>query len=136
MMKRLRNIDPNAVMVKSQVDRVRRRLMLPTDPLVLAASASDTLEIKPQRLFRTELIIVPSDIASNFIITDIKIGQASQLVGAGSIPAMAFSEASVNAFLHLDSANVGNTMTMDVTNLDAANPQTFRALLLGTATVR
>lgn len=112
-----------------------RRLICGATPTSVANSATADISIQPQDLFRTDRIIVPSDIAFSFIFTDIKVGQRSQLVAAASLPCGAFTEVAVDCYVTFDTAAVGNLIVLSVQNLDTVNTITFRAMLLGRAAV-
>ena len=87
---------------------------------------------QPQVPFRGERLIIPSDIAGNFMIDDIRVGKNSQLVSTGSIPARAFSEVGVGVGIHLDTAQVSQQITLRVRNISGQDA-TFRAALIGRA---
>jgi hypothetical protein len=124
-----------AVAVRRRAPEHARRFPLgfnsdPTNQIVF----NDTRDVKssPQVTFRAERLIIPSDIAAFFTVVDVKIGNRSQLVAAGEIPATVFSEVGVDANLRCDTAQISMEVTITVRNIDAS-PHTFRAAILGTA---
>lgn len=127
-----REIDPNAVTVEPRVRDERRRLIMGNAPVVVAAGSTTEVEFRPQQLFRTERIIVPSEIAPFFRFSDVRIGNRSQLLTSGSLPGSAFSEVAIDAYVHFDSADIGNTITLVLVNKDDED-HTFESMLLGTA---
>jgi hypothetical protein len=123
-----------ATRVVRQQAKMRRRLVSGVPSTVVTSGSVADITIQPQELFRIERIIVPSDIAFSFIFTDIKVGQASQLVAAGQLPCGAFTEVAVDSYVSFATANVGNVVILSVQNIDSVDA-TFRAMLLGTAAV-
>lgn len=129
-----RAIDPNASAVVARTRDKRRRLIMGPDPTVVSAGTAATIQLQPQQLFRTERLIIPSDIAPFFRIDDIRVGNRSQLVTTGSLPGSAFSEVAIDAYVEFDSADIGNLISLTVFNTDDED-QTFLAMLLGTAAI-
>jgi len=134
-MKSLRNIDPNAVAVQKREPNRRRywHAPFPATVYVAGAAASD-LQMQPQELFRMERMFVPSYLAQDFNITKLFVGQKNQLLVSGEINGTVFSEVAVRSFLNLDTANIGNTVTLGLRN-DGTVDQAPRPDLLGTAAV-
>jgi hypothetical protein len=90
--------------------------------------------MQPQELFRTERAFIGSHLAQDYNITQLQVGQKNQLLVAGEINGTVFSEVAVRSFLNLDTANVGNTISLALRN-DGALSTTPRPDLLGTAAV-
>lgn len=82
----------------------------------VAAGGSGTLSNSPQRLFKPTRLIIPSDIAGLFSVTQISIGVKAQLVANGSIPARLFSEQSFDSGFEGDTAQVSQQINVAVTN--------------------
>ncbi len=120
--------------VVRKVEERRRILLCPFGPNVLAAGASANIQVQPQDLFRPERLVIPSDLAFFFALTDFKIGQKSVFTAAGQLPCATFTEPAQGVRLLPDTSNVGNVVTLAVTNIDAAS-RTFRAAIIGTAAV-
>jgi hypothetical protein len=133
-MGQLRNIDPNAVMVQQTSPNKRRYWHAPFPATAVAAAATTTLQMQPQELFRTERAFIGSHLAQDYNITQLQVGQKNQLLVAGEINGAVFSEVAVRSFLNLDTANVGNTISLALRN-DGALSTTPRPDLLGTAAV-
>lgn len=129
-----RQIDPHAAGVVPRTRDKRRRLIMGPDPVVVATGDSEDVALQPQQLFRTERLIIPSEIAPFFRIDDIRVGNRSQLVTTGALPASAFSEVAIDAYVEFDTADIGNIITLTVTNTDDED-QTFLCMLLGTAAI-
>ena len=97
----------------------------------VANGANVIINAQPQVNFRPSRLVIPDSIAPSFMINDFKIGMRSQLVAPGSIPAQSFTQNAVGTAMALDTVNVGQFVTLDVTNV-AAQPVNFAASLFGT----
>jgi len=106
----LREIDPNAITVRSRrLDR-RRRFPLGFERKVIAANGTDTVVANPQNLFRPERVVIPSNLAFDFFVSDLKVGQTSQLVSSGQIPGAIFSEVAIDTNIHFKTAEIGQAI--------------------------
>ncbi len=93
------------------------------------AGASRTIVTRPQVVFAPRKFIVPSTDAVNFRINSIAVGKNSQFAASGGVAALVFSENS-NVPLGLDTAQVGQDITVNVTNTTSADHM-FTALMIG-----
>ena len=109
-----------------------REFVIGFGPTVILANSTAIFQAQPQLIFRGSRLIVPSALANNFSINDIRVGKDSQAVSANPIPAAAFSELAVGVNLGLDTATPGIIITISVSNTTAAQ-QTFAAALIGTS---
>jgi hypothetical protein len=98
----------------------------------IAGGAAFQVTERPQVPFRGERLIVPSDIAGSFEITDVRVGKNSQFVSAQAVPARAFQEDATNTPLGLDTAQVSQDITIAGNNILGA-PAVFRATIIGAA---
>lgn len=131
-MRMARNVDPRAVSVVDRPATRRREYPLGFESTVdVASGGSSVVTANPQISFRGERLVVPSDISLFFVLDDILVGKNSQLVSSGPVPASAFSEVAVGVRLNLDTANIGNLISLRVRNI-GPDPLTFRATLIGT----
>lgn len=128
-----REIDPNAVMVKTTSGGLRRVKILPGDPLVLPAGDSNSVRYETEEDFRPQRYVVSSIDVENFAITSIKVGTSDQFAADGQCPAEIFRPDAWGIKIHFKTQNIGNKIKVAVTNLDAANPHTFRAAFIGTS---
>lgn len=113
-----------------------RRMAIGFGPSALAASSAATdISTLPQVVFRPERLFIPSDIAFDIVVVDVKIGNRSQLVAAGALPGAIFSEVSVDVFTHWDTAEVGNQIVLTVQNINTALARTFRGAMIGAAAI-
>lgn len=98
----------------------------------ILAGAPGTAVSFPQIIFRPERFIVPSDIAGQFLITQIIVGKNPQQVSADPIPARVFDERGVGVRLSMDTAQISQQITINVVNIGGA-PAIFRAAMIGPA---
>ena len=96
----------------------------------IAAGAQQIINANPQVNFRPSRLVIPDNVAPSFQVNDLKIGMRSQFVAPGSLPAASFTQQAVGTAMALDTVNVGQFVTLDVTNtsVQAAN---FTASLFG-----
>lgn len=104
---------------------------LPIPPTSFTSGQQQDIELRPQRLFRSERLVVSSVIAPFFNILDVKIGQETQFVASGALPAQIFSEVGVGVRLKGDTANLGNTIVVSIQNIDTET-RTFAGAIIGT----
>jgi hypothetical protein len=96
----------------------------------VAAAASANVSSSPQVVFRPDRLVVSGAIAPSFLVTDIKIGRASQLISSDALPAEAFSNLSVGVGMKMDTAQISQNITLSVTNISAGALR-FTAALIG-----
>lgn len=109
-----------------------REFIIGFGPTVVNANSTAVFTAQPQLIFRGSRLIIPSTIANNFSVNDIRVGKDSQAVSSNPIPAAAFSELGVGVALGLDTATPGILITLSVANTTGGN-QTFSAALIGTS---
>jgi hypothetical protein len=122
------------VEVMPQVNRRHRLMIAGMGQTVVALGAPAVITIAPQRLFKPKLMSFPGSIAAFFGITAVFVGQDSQLAAAGMIPCECFTETAVNAPIDWDTANIGNTITINIQNIEPAGgaaSRTFMGMLIG-----
>lgn len=98
----------------------------------VAAGTQATVTARPQVIFRGERLVIPSDIAGNFVIDDIRVGNKSQLVATGAIPARVFNEDGTGVNLSLDTCQVAMDLVVVATNISGAATR-FRGSIIGKA---
>jgi len=116
------------------VDRgLHRRRRYPLGFLVTSVpgGAIASIPSAPQNLFRAERVVIPSDIAFDFGVQDIKVGNQSQLVQSVEVPAAVFSEVAIDTNIGFDTAEVGNQLSLSVRN-KTADAIVFSAAAIGT----
>jgi hypothetical protein len=95
------------------------------------------VKANPQIAFRAERLVIPNTLADFFSIVDLKVGNRSQFVSSGEVPALVFSEQGVGIALRMDTAQVSQDVVISVRNITDTFPTPtaafFRAALIGTA---
>ncbi len=121
--------------VRPQIRDKHRIQPAPFAATAVAASGVATVTIQPQRLIQILSLLVPSQLGSLFTITDIRVGQQTQFITTGVIPVSLVSEVANGdrSKFKFDSADIGNTVAVDIANLDTLNTQTFRAMVVADA---
>jgi hypothetical protein len=119
-----------AAVVQRGLER-KRRYPLGFVPTNVLAGVTQNIPAAPQNLFRPERLVIPSDIAFDFGVPDIKIGNQSQLVQDVELPGAIFSEVSIDTGVHFDTAEVGNQISCRARNKSAVAIE-FSAAVLGT----
>lgn len=97
---------------------------------VIAAGASAIIVSRPQVLFKGIRLSVPSDIAGDFTIDDLKVGKNSMFASESSLPARCMQEDAWGVYMHLDTAQISQDVSLAVTNISGAD-RVFRAMILG-----
>lgn len=110
----------------------RRKMPIGFAPTSIAAGSSGTIPGQPQNLFRTERLVIPSDIAFDLGVTDLKVGNQSQFAQSNEVPAVIFSEVAINTGVEFDTAEVGNQISLICRNKDTVNAVEFTAAAVGT----
>ena len=82
----------------------------------VSGSSSANINVQPQVIFRPERLVIPSNLAVDFLITDIKVGKNSQLVSTGALPAVMFTEVAFGVRLKMDTCQISMFVTLSVTN--------------------
>ena len=121
----------NALIVKDEPPTHARRFPLGfVSAAPIPAGGSVTITSRPQVLFKGERLVLPSDIAGDFAIDDLKVGKDSQFVAEGAIPGRVLQENATRVEFDLDTAQISQDISISVTNIGGA-PRTFRAALWG-----
>jgi hypothetical protein len=95
-------------------------------------NSSANINVQPQVIFRPERLVIPSNLAVDFLITDLKVGKNSQLVSTGAIPAVVFTETAFGVRLKMDTAQISMFVTISVTNQNPA-ARNFQGAIIGPA---
>jgi len=121
----------SAMVVPRQVTKARRYpLGFPTT--ILAAGATSLVQSNPQVPFRSGRLFIPSDIAGAILLRNIIVGKNSCLANANPVPGRMFSETSFGVEINFDTAQISQTITLDIQNTSGAQV-TFNAGIMGTA---
>lgn len=116
--------------VKRGLDR-RRRYPLGVVPTTITSGNVATIPTTPQNLFRPERLVIPSDIAFDIGVTDVKVGNQSQFVETSEVPGSLFSEVAINTGVTFDTAEIGNQISVALRNKSLADVE-FTAGFVGT----
>jgi len=95
-------------------------------------NSSANINVQPQVIFRPERLVVPSNLAVDFLLTDIKVGKNSQLVSTGALPAVVFTETAFGVRLKMDTCQISMFVTVSVTNQNPA-ARNFQGAIIGPA---
>lgn len=116
--------------VKRGLDR-RRRYPLGVVPTTITSGSTATIPTTPQNLFRPERLVIPSDIAFDIGVMDVKVGNQSQFVETSEVPGSLFSEVAINTGVTFDTAEIGNQISVALRNKSLADVE-FTAGFVGT----
>jgi len=116
--------------IKRGLDR-RRRYPLGVVPTTISSGNTATIPTTPQNLFRPERLVIPSDIAFDIGVTDVKVGNQSQFVETSEVPGSLFSEVAINTGVTFDTAEIGNQISVALRNKSLADVE-FTAGFVGT----
>lgn len=122
----------NATLVRDERPTESREMVIGFESLAVAAAATANVTTRPQVLFRPTRLVIPDTIGVNFTVQDVKVGNKSQLVSSGAIPAIAFSQTAFNTPLKMDTCQISMDLIIEVTNI-TAGPEDFRAAMFGNA---
>jgi hypothetical protein len=118
-------------LVRSLKPVAERNLFIGFTQLGIVANGLASITVQPQLPFKGYRLSIPQILANFFSIVDVKVGKDSQLVAPGAVPATSFSEVSVGDNISMDTADVGQLITVQVQNIDGAAAHDFRATLFG-----
>jgi hypothetical protein len=122
----------SGALLRSVPPRNAREYALGLGSTSVAGNSSANINVQPQVIFRPERLVVPSNLAVDFLITDIKVGKNSQLVSTGALPAVMFTENAFGVRLKMDTAQISMFVTVSVTNQNPA-ARNFQGGLVGPA---
>jgi hypothetical protein len=88
---------------------------------------------RPQNLaFKPQRIVIPATLAPDFLITDIKVGNVSQMVQSGTLPAEAFTQGLFDGMMEMDTVQTSQDFVLQVQNIAGA-ARNFNAAVYGLA---
>ena len=85
---------------------------------------------RPQVIFRGERLVVPSSIAGDFVIEDIRVGNRPMFAASGGNSALVFAEGANGVRLQMTTAQPGIDIVLLASNVSGA-ARRFRATLIG-----
>jgi hypothetical protein len=120
------------VIVREQAPTKARRLVLPMSSTgTVAAGAAIAITARPQTIaYKPQRIVIPSTIAPDFDILDIKVGNKSQLVQSGSLPGEAFQPTLFDGEMDMDTCQTSQDFVLQVQNVGVV-PRNFKAAVYG-----
>ena len=121
----------NSAMVVQRGVTKAREFPLGFPTTALAAAATANIQTQPQVPFRGRRLAIPSDIAGSILVNDLKIGNASMFPNSNPVPGRMFSELAVGIDLNLDTAQISQVVSLNVTNT-SGGAVTFNAAIIGT----
>lgn len=98
----------------------------------VAPGATVDIPARPQVKFRGTRLSIPSSLAQNFLIEDLKVGRGSQFVAAGAQSAETFKDTATADNVAMDTADPGMDIILSVTNTTGTAAD-FHATLFGDA---
>ncbi len=111
--------------------RARKQVLGMVSNGTIAAAGTATITARPQTFaFKPERVFIPATIGPDFTIQDIKVGNISQLVQSGDLPAEAFSQTAFGVEMDMDTVQTSQDFIIQVTNI-SGGARTFRAMILG-----
>lgn len=111
--------------------KARKQVLGMASTGTIAAAGVASITARPQTFaFKPERVFIPATIGPDFTIQDIKVGNVSQLVQSGDLPAEAFSQTSFGVEMDMDTVQTSQDFIIQVTNI-SGGARTFRALILG-----
>jgi hypothetical protein len=96
----------------------------------VAGVSSAYINVKPFERFHLDRLIISSEVAKDFLVTDIKVGKESQTNSSGCIPGVAFTEDAFAIKLNGVMAPANQFITVCVTNQNAS-ARNFQGVLIG-----
>ena len=106
----------SGALLRSVAPRNSREYALGLGSTSVAGLSSANINVQPQVIFRPERLVIPSNVAPDFLITDLKVGKNSQLASTGALPAVMFTESAFGVRLKMDTAQISMFVTISVTN--------------------
>ncbi len=120
-----------AAVVNNPLSKKRRYPLGFVPTTVDASTGGISVPGAPQNLFRPERFVVPSDIAFDLGVQDLKVGNTSQFVQNVEVPAAIFTEVAMDTFVAFDTAEIGNQISATLRNKTASDVE-FSAAAIGT----
>lgn len=118
-------------MVEEKAFTKRRKFPLGlSTPIAVPAFGSAVIRVQPPQPFRPYRLVVGSDIAPRFLLTNFQIGKELQFMTPDPISAVTFQENAIGTDLECDTVQTSQQIILAVTNNTGA-PSFFYATLLG-----
>jgi hypothetical protein len=123
----------HGTLLKEQQPSKDGQLVLPMSSSgTIAAATAATITARPQtKAYRPQRIVIAASIASFFTLSDIKVGNVSQFVQAGTIPAEAFIQGAFGVAMRMDTVQTAQDFVFQVNNVDAMVAHSFLCVVFG-----
>jgi hypothetical protein len=95
-------------------------------PVIVDKGLTMILTVQPQLPVALQMVAIHAEVARHFQINDVRIGKNSQLVTAGAIDASLICLMQLNGMV----ANVGQMVSLNLTNMDPVHAHEFKAAIL------
>ena len=122
----------NSTLVEPRLPQRSRREWLGFGQTCVGPCETVDIEASPQVCFKATGLVVPSPIAFNFLITQVKFGKWNLLANGGAVPAACFIETAENGTFNPDTVQQNGKITITVTNTSNAD-QVFSCAMPGWA---
>ncbi len=126
----MRKADTQAILSEVEPTKTREYPLGFDSVNTVAAGAAATINQQPQVLYRPNRLVVATNVAPNFVFTDIRIGKNSQLPAVGALTCDAFAPNAVSVDVRFDTAQVNSIISLAVQNISGA-AQRFLATMFG-----
>lgn len=110
---------------RTLAEHAQFRTMLPLQKTLAVGPVNDTLESEPQLAFRGETLIIDATTGTSLTITDVKVGNSSQLIATGSLSGLLFSPDATRSWLHTQWCGPSKKFECGVTWTGAAGTVRF-----------
>lgn len=122
---------PGGATLRTRTPTRAREQVLGLDSVAaIAAAATVNVTSRPQVTFRPDRLVIAGSIAAAFLINSFFIGRSNQLIGSSALPAEVFGQQAFGVRLKLDTAQVSQDITLNVTNTSGGALR-FNAALIG-----
>ena len=109
-----------------------RREIVGFEPVCLGPCETVTIETEPQVLFRPDRLLIPSNIAFQLLIRQIKFGKWNLFANGGAVPAAAFIETAEDTKFLGDTVQPSGKISITVQNTSNSKVE-FSAMMWGDA---
>ena len=139
---RPRRVVRRAAPARRRVPRPTRGVLRPIQPMrlhdlplpilrtTIPAGETELVQLQPQLPFKPYRLSIPSVISGGLTIEDVKVGNASQFVAAGSIPVECFDTDATMVSLKGDTAVPGVDIIITVSN-ETDTDKVFAGMIIG-----
>lgn len=121
-----------SLLVQPRPCGVARREICGFDRICVGPCETVSLETSPQVLFKPYRLVIPSSIAFQFLIHQIRFGKWNLLANGGSVPAAAFIETAEDTDFNGDTVQPSGNITLVIQNVSGAEVP-FSAAIWGKA---